>query len=246
MARSSLMRNRGRFVRDTDPVGGGGQPPAHPPAPPTPQPPAPPAQPERPDGVSEAEWAALGDPGKSALVRERGRATAAEQALAAARTTPPAPRPAPPTKPADPPKGPDGQPDLAAIVQQAVTAAIAPFQEAEARREAESAASTIRDAVTSAASTRFHDSTDALLHIDLTTLTDGTGRPDQQKISTALDDLLTRKPHLGKVIDPRRQAPPGTPIGGGVVGSTVPLDDRVKATLARMQQTTGVKFDSGA
>jgi hypothetical protein len=34
--------------------------------------------PEQPDGVSDVEWQALGDPGKTALVRERVRATNAE------------------------------------------------------------------------------------------------------------------------------------------------------------------------
>lgn len=212
--------------------------PTPPPAPAPPQPPVPPAQ--RPEGVSEAEWAALGDPGKTALVRERQRAQTAEQALAAVRANPPAPAPAAP-KPADPPKGPDGQPDIAAIVQQAVAAATAPFMEAQAQREAEAAASVIRDAVTTAASVRFHDATDALAQVDLVQLTDGTGRPDQQKITAALDELLTRKPHLGKVVDFRRQAPEGTPIGS-TPGHVAPLDDRVKASLARMQQASGVKF----
>jgi hypothetical protein len=253
MSKSTLMRHRGRFARDTEPVGGGGQPggqpaPAPAPAPaapapvPAPAPAGPPQQPDRPDGISDAEWAALGDPGKAALVRERQRAAAAEQALAAERAKKPTPpKPNDPPKPTDPPKGPDGQPDIAAIVQQAVAAATAPLLEAQAQREADAAAAVIRDAVTTAASTRFYDPTDALAQIDLTTLTDGNGRPDQQKVTTALDDLLTRKPHLGKVVDTRRQAPLGTPIGAGG-GPSAPLEDRVKATLAQMQSTVGVKL----
>jgi hypothetical protein len=199
---------------------------------------------ERPDGVTDAEWAALGDPGKAAIVRERARATAAEQALAAARTTPKPPAPQPqapaPAAPAAGPKG-DGQPDLAALVQQAVSAAIAPLQEATAQREAEQAATAIRDAVSTSAAERFHDPTDALTQVDLASLTDGTGRPDPQKITAALDALLLRKPHLGKPVDDRRRAAPGTPVGA-TPGSTAPLDDRVKATLARMQSGSGVKF----
>jgi hypothetical protein len=220
-------------------------PPAGPPAgqPAPGQPPAAPQQPERPEGVSEAEWAALGDPGKAAIVRERQRAAAAEQALAAERAKHAQKPPAKPEtpKPAEPPKGPDGQPDMAALIQQAVAAATAPLLEAQAQRDAETAAGRLRDAVTTAAAARFHDPTDALAHIDLTTLTDGNGHVDQQKVTTALDELLTRKPHLGKVIDTRRHAPDGTPIGGGAPPSA-PLDDRVKATLARMQQASGVKF----
>jgi hypothetical protein len=195
---------------------------------------------ERPDGVTDAEWAALGDPGKAALVRERGRATAAEQALAAARTGPKPPAPQPPA-PAAPAADPKGDPDLATLVQQAVTAALQPLQDATAQREAEQAATAIRDAVNTAAVERFHDPTDALTQVDLASLTDGTGRPDPQKITAALDALLIRKPHLGRPVDDRRRAAPGTPVGA-TPGSTAPLDDRVKATLARMQSGSGVKF----
>jgi hypothetical protein len=91
------------------PILGGSEPPNQPPAPappapvpPAPSPPAPPAAPEKPDGVTDAEWAALGDPGKNAIVRERQRAAAAEQALAAerARNTPrPPTRPRPRSRP---------------------------------------------------------------------------------------------------------------------------------------------------
>ncbi|WP_181312473.1 hypothetical protein [Nocardioides campestrisoli] len=213
-----------------------------PPAAGQPDPAAPPAAPERPENVSEQEWAALGDTGKQALVRERERANAAERALAAARA-----RPAPP-KPADPPKAgeqppatkPGEQPDIAAIVQQAVAAAIKPFQERDEQREAEQAATAVRDAVIEAAKPQFHDATDALSQIDLTTVLDGNGQPDQAKIDGAIKELLTRKPHLGKVVDDRRFAQPGAgPTPGG---STPPLNDRVKATLARMQERAGVKF----
>lgn len=230
------------------PILGGSEPPNQPPAPPGGQPPPPPAPPspaghpaaERPDGISDAEWNALGDPGKAALVRERQRATAAEQALAAARAPKPTP-PAPP-KPTDPPKGPDGQPDWAAMIQQAVQAATAPLLEQQAQRDAEVAAAAIREAVTTAAEARFHDATDALAQVDLAALTDGNGRADQQKITQALDNLLARKPHLGKVVDNRRHTAPGSPVGANGGGAQAPLDDRVKATLARMQQAAGVKF----
>lgn len=45
--------------------------------------PSPVAGPQRPGGVSDAEWAALGDPGKAALVRVRQEAAEAQRALAA-------------------------------------------------------------------------------------------------------------------------------------------------------------------
>jgi hypothetical protein len=69
-------------------------------------------------------------------------------------------------------------------------------------------------------------------------LTDGAGLPDPGKITFALDDLLKRKPHHGRAVDDRRRPAPG---GAGGPASA-PLDDRVKATLARMQSASGVKF----
>lgn len=195
-----------------------------------------PAGPTRPDDVPESDWDALGDPGKNALVRERNRATAAERALAAARAARPEPPKVEPAKqePAPQPK-PGEQPDIGALIQAAVTQALAPIQEAQAQRDAAEAAGRIRETVTTAASERFHDATDALAHVDLAGLTDGTGRPDPAKITTALDDLLTRKPHLGRVVDDRRRAAPGSAHGAGG-GTTSSLDDRVKAQLELMNR----------
>lgn len=210
------------------------QTPPAPPAPPVPAPPAPPSTPapaavQRPDGVSDAEWSALGDPGKTALVRERARATAAEQALARA------------AKPPIPPPAKEGeQPDIAALINAGIAQAIAPLLDRDAQREAIQAAEKIRNSVTTAATERFHDATDALAQVDLTTLTDGVGLPDQAKITAALDEILKRKPHLGRAVDDRRRAAPGGAVGG--TGASASLDDRVKASLARMQAATNVKF----
>lgn len=220
-------------------VEGDNAPAGDPPPNPAPQPPA--NGPQRPDGVSEAEWTALGDPGKNAIVRERARAVKAEQDLAAARSAPPK-APAPPP---DPPKTPtpnDGQPDLAQMIQDAVSAAVAPFQQRDQEREANEAASAIRTAVLTAATDLFHDTEDAL-SIDLPSLTDGNGRPDDTKIQDALKNLLTRKPHLGKPADLRRRTPVGAPVGASG-GASPSLDDRTKAALERMQQSSGVKFSS--
>ncbi|HXH57733.1 hypothetical protein [Iamia sp.] len=206
--------------------------PPNPPVPPAP--PAPPVPPpERPDGVTDAEWAALGDPGKAAIVRERARATAAEQALAAARRPPvvlPATPPPPPpkeTKPGDPP-------DIASLIQEGIAQAIRPILDRDAQREAAQAAETIRDTVTTAAAPLFLDPTDALAQVNLPDLTDGAGKPDQAKITAALDDLLKRKPHLGRAVDDRRRPAPGHPLGGGGA-PTGSLDDRVKAQLELMK-----------
>lgn len=191
--------------------------------------------PERPDGVSEDEWSALGDPGKTAIVRERARATAAEQALAAARTVKPSP-PKPELPKPETPKQKDGEPaDMAAMIRDAVAAAIAPLQEDAQQTRAEQAAAKIVQAVTDAAKTRFHDPSDALGLVDLPSLTDGNGVADPVKITAALDDLLTRKPHLGKPVDTRRHTPANAAhvgAGGSVTGR---LDDRVKAQLELMK-----------
>lgn len=196
--------------------------------------------PQRPDGVSEDEWSALGDPGKRALVRERDRATRAEHDLAAARSAS-APKPAPPKQ--DPPggQGEQQQGDIAAIVQQAVAAAIAPFQQAQQQREAEDAARQVAQAVTTEADTRLYDPSDALSNLNLAELTDGSGRPDPTKITAALDDLVKRKPHLAKVVDTRPHPGAGSFLGGGAAPA-VSMDDQVKAALAKMQASTGVKL----
>lgn len=194
---------------------------------------------ERPDDVTEEVWDALGDPGKKALVRERSLREKAERDLAAARA-----RPTPPTKPAAKPAEPakpagGDQPDVAAIVQQAVEAAIKPFQEREQQRDAEAAASKVRDAVLEAAKPKLHDATDAL-QIDLTTVLDDNGNADPAKVTAAVDELLKAKPHLAK--SDTRFAPPG--IGGG----TPPANpkDRVAAILNDMQRATGVRLPSSS
>ena len=94
--------------------------------------------------------------------------------------------------------------------------------------------------MSTAAAPRLHDPSDALAQIDVAGLTDGSGRPDDTKITAALDDLLKRTPHLAKPVDDRRRAPAGAPLGGGQIGR--PLADRVKDALAQMQAATGVKL----
>lgn len=190
-----------------------------------------------PDGVSEHEWSALGEPGRAAILREREARQAAERALAAARArpTPPAKKAASAASSQAQDKPAKNEPDVTAIVQQAVEAALKPFQEREAQRDAEQAASRVRDAVLEAAKPLLHDASDALAAIDLTTVIDEQGRADASKVDAALKDLTTRKPHLAKY---GRQAPVG--IGGG--GPAALTDaDKVKAILADMQRATGVR-----
>lgn len=202
--------------------------------------------PERPDSISETEWDALGDPGKAAIVRERDARKKAEADLARARTPKPTPPPKSPPAPAqagskDPEKGGERPPgdDIAALVRDAVSSAIKPFQEAEEQRQADAAAAAVQDAVMTAAESRLHDATDALT-IDMSEVTDGNGKADATKIKTAIDELIERKPHLAKP-EPRRQAQQNGQVGSTPGGATRPLDDRVKESLARMQKSTGLR-----
>lgn len=201
------------------------------------------ASPEKPEGVSDEEWGALGDPGKAAIVRERERAATAERELAALRAAQ-SPKPAPPAagqQAAEPEKGKGGgSADLEAVIQRAIDAAVKPFQERQEQWEAEQAAGRVQAAVREAAAPRFHDPTDVLAQVDLAGLTDGNGGPDAAKISQALDGLASAKPHLVKPWDERRRAAPGSLIGA-TAPAAVPLDDRVKQTLARMQQAAGIR-----
>jgi hypothetical protein len=217
--------------------------PAGPPADPQQQAPSdPPQPPQRPDGVTEEEWSTLGDPGQRAILRERERTQAAERALAAARA-----RPAPPktqqTPPAQQqPQQPDpegGTPDIAKIIQDAVAQAVRPFQDRDEQRDAEQAVQKIQTTVLDSAKDTFLDPTDALANIDLTQVTDGNGGVDDEKVKTALADLLTRKPHLGRTPDGRRYAPPGSPAGAQQ--STAPLEAQVQSTLQRMQASAGIR-----
>lgn len=215
--------------------------------------PAAPAAPARPDGVSETEWSALGDHGKVALTREREARRQAESELAAARArpTPPPGVTVAPAAPAAPTPQPPAQqqagqaPDIAAIVQQAVAAAIAPFQERDQQREAAQAADAIRAAVTGKADGLLHDANDALVNVDLSTITDGNGRPDPAKIDAALQKLVTDKPYLAKPTDGRRfaaspAAGAAAAPSGGAAGAR-PLEDRVKDHLAAMNGAVGLK-----
>ncbi len=202
------------------------------------------ADPQRPDGVSEDEWSALGDPGKRAIVRERERATRAEQEAAALRASRPKPTPPKPAPASQQEPQQHGEPDIAAIVQQAVAAAIAPFQQRDEERRAEDSARAIAKAVSDAAATRLHDPSDALGNLDLTGLTDGAGSPDAAKITAALDDLVKRKPHLAKVTDGRVRPAPGSMIGGAP-SPVASEDERVKAALAKMQASAGIKLAGG-
>ena len=199
--------------------------------------------PERPDDVPEQDWDALGDPGKRALVRERGVSADLRRQLAAARAkptppggTPPTPKPPAPTPPAPAPTGGE-QPDIAALIKDAVDAAVKPLMDAEQTRTAEAAAAAVRTAVVNAAKDRLHDGTDGLM-IDLTTVVDDQGRPDPAKIGTALDDLVKSKPHLAR--DTRRHG--GTGVGPTPGAAGRPMADQVKDILAEMQTASGVRL----
>lgn len=189
-----------------------------------------PAPVEKPEGVTDDEWSALGDPGKRAIVRERERAAKAERELQLLRSQPKPVAPKSEPKP-EPAKG--EAPDLAELVRKAVAEAVAPVQQ-------EITSAEVKRAVTGLAADRLHDPSDALAQIPVDQLTDDRGYPDPTKIKAALDDLVKRKPYLAKATDDRRRPAPGSFVGG--TQSSASLDERKKAVLDRMQQTSGVRI----
>jgi len=195
-----------------------------------------------PEGVSKDEWDALGDPGKTAIVREREARVKAEndlKAVKAAKPAPPKPAPPKPAEPAAPAPAAGDAPDVEDIVKRAVEAAVKPFQEREEARDAAEAVGRIQSAVIAAAKETFQDTSDAVVGIDLTTVTDGNGGPDAAKIKTALEALLTAKPHLGKTPDGRLYAQPG--FGAGAGEGNIPLETRVQTILGQMQSAAGIR-----
>lgn len=197
--------------------------------------------PERPDGIEATEWDALGDPGKQALVRERQRATDAERKLAAAlapKPKPPAPAPAPKASEPPAPKA-NGEPgDMAALIQAAVEAAVAPLRQAQEQQAIDAQARAVIDAVKAAAADRLHDASDATSLLDLTALVGADGAPDTAKVTAAINDLVAAKPHLARSQPYGRQGNPA--LYGAPAGPSA--EDKVKASLARMQAASGIKL----
>lgn len=191
---------------------------------------------EKPEGVTDDEWNALNDPGKAAIVRERAARTEAERKLAAAQARPKDPA-KPAAAPATPPAPAAGEtPDFAKLIADGIAAALKPFEERENQRAAEEAAGKVRTAVLEAAKERLQDATDAL-QIDLRTVLDDNGATDAAKVTKAIDDLLTAKPHLAK--STTRFAPPG--IGGGTPAAAANQKEKVEEILAGMQTSAGVR-----
>jgi hypothetical protein len=95
----------------------------------------------------------------------------------------------------------DKTPDLEAIKSQAASEAMA---KANAR--------ILRSEIKAAATGKFADVSDALLNLDLTTFeVDANGDVDADEISDAIQEVLTRKPHLAAATAKRFQ---GTGDGG--------------------------------
>lgn len=190
---------------------------------------------QRPDGVSEEEWAALGDPGRRALERERR--TAREERRTRERLeqqlrerdqqqqNPPAP-PAPET----PGKGgKPGDTDVQALIDRAVQAALRPVLE----QQAATAAERIRDRAQAIAAQVLHNPADAAVHLDLTTMVTASGDPDEQAIRDGLARLIEDRPYLAKPRDGRRAAE-GSGQGAGSSTSQT-LQQRTQAVLERMK-----------
>jgi hypothetical protein len=143
---------------------------------------------EVPPETDPAGTEALGDAGKKALDSMKGKWHAereqrrALEARIAALETPQG-------------TGTDDKPDAEVIRKQAERAAT---DKANAR--------ILRSEVKAAAAGKFADPADAALYLDLTSFeVDENGDVDADEISEAIEDLLTRKPHLAATARPRFQ-----------------------------------------
>lgn len=164
-----------------------------------------------PEGIDKAAWDALGDPGKAALVRERQRATEAEQRAA--------------EKYADY----DALKDKASKFDKAIEDA-KPEQEravAAAREEGENAARAamnqerVLDKIEVASAGKFRDIEDARLRLGQRAdefLKDG--QIDTAAIAAAVDKVLENAPHLKADVKgkPRPDPSQGPRGGEGAVG----------------------------
>jgi hypothetical protein len=195
-------------------------------------------EPQRPEDIPEETWDALGDPGKQAIVREREKTAKAEQQANSLRAElAKNARPGPPRPGSTPaPQAGDQQPDIEAIVTQAVAAALKPFEDREQERVAGEAAEKVVQAVRDAAASRYIDPSDAL-GIDLTAVVGESGKADPAKIARALDKHLEDKPHLAK----GQRTAPALVGGAPTVASTATAAEQVKARLAEMQAAAGVR-----
>lgn len=92
------------------------------------------------------------------------------------------------------------------------------------------------------ASAEFNDPADAEAFLDLGSFVDETGEVDTDAISTALDELLERKPHLRKAEDvpgARRPAPDLSQGAGAGRGSSSGLNG--DPLLATLKQQLGIR-----
>lgn len=174
---------------------------------------------EAPPEVDPAGTEALGDPGKRALDSmkekwhtERDQRRALEARIAELE------KPAPAA---------DGTPNADAIRSEAERAA---SEKANAR--------ILRSEIKAAAAGKFADPADAALYLDLSKFeVDANGDVDATEISDAIEDLLTRKPHLAASTRPRFQ---GSGDGGAARKSAGPTQ-LTKADLDKMSPEQIVK-----
>jgi len=168
-----------------------------------------------PDGAE-----ALGDAGKKALDSmkgkwrdERDKRRALEERLAALETAP---------------KGSDtDQPDAKTIKAQAT-------REANAKANAR----ILRSEIKAAAAGKLTDPADALAFLDVSKFEiDENGDVDADEISDAIEELLTRKPHLAATARPRFQ---GTGDGGAARKATGPTQ-LTREELSKMSPEAIVK-----
>lgn len=202
---------------------------------------------ERPEGVSEDAWNDLGEPGKSALRKERKRATDAEKEKISLERQVKTLQSELVKKKAEEGKG--GKPDSSGqndgdgaqekngalnmedvekLISAAVNKATQPLIEAAKNKE-------LDEAIVGAASA-FYNPKDALLLVDKKEIVDENGNVDEKMLKYVLENVAKQRPYLLK---PERQS--GSMfLGGKPPASSV--KERSEAALQRMQQATGINL----
>lgn len=190
-----------------------------------------------PQGVSADVWNALGDPGKSALRKERKRATEAEKNNAALQKQVEQLQ-----TQIDDMKNSDGNKNgsnnnggnngdnpaanLEELIAKAVTSATKPLIEAAKNKE--------MDEAIIAAASEFYNPKDVLLLIDRKKITDSAGEIDKELLQSNIEEIAKQRPYLLKPV----QRGQSTFLGGKNSAPTV--KERTEQALQRMQQATGL------
>lgn len=118
--------------------------------------------------------------------------------------------------------------DDAQAAQQSAEDKAAQREKAATERADRAVQRMVKAEVRALAADKFADADDAAAFIDAGQYLDPDGEPDTEAIRSALDDLLTRKPHLAKA-DPKPRAPTPNPAQGSSSGGAAKVSGPERA-----------------